>query len=245
MDSDILKVKLEAHLKWRRGEPGGERAYLRGADLSDANLSGANLSDAILRDANLSGADLSDANLSGADLSGANLRDAILSGANLRGADLSGADLSGANLRGADLSGAYLRGANLRDAIGMESWYATVKADLFAVLATSRTEVSALLSALESGRVDGSTYEGECACLVGTLAHARGLEIDDVPARASAPAGTLARDADSPVEVWFGGIREGDTPSTSPTAAITAVWIREFLTANPMPQAEAGALEVS
>jgi uncharacterized protein YjbI with pentapeptide repeats len=71
---------------------------------------------AYLRGANLSCADLRDADLSGANLSCADLSDADLSGASLSGADLSGADLSGAYLSGADLSGAYLRGADLRGA---------------------------------------------------------------------------------------------------------------------------------
>ena len=39
-----IKVKLELHLKWRRGEEGGERANLSGANLSGADLSGADLS---------------------------------------------------------------------------------------------------------------------------------------------------------------------------------------------------------
>jgi len=89
-----LKLTLLTHLKWIRGENGGVRANLYGANLSIADLSGANLSRADLSRANLSGADLSIADLSGADLSGANLY----------GANLSGADLSGANLYGADLS---------------------------------------------------------------------------------------------------------------------------------------------
>ncbi|HEY9834718.1 MAG TPA: pentapeptide repeat-containing protein, partial [Stenomitos sp.] len=87
------------------------RADLRGANLSQANLSQANLSQAKLRGANLSGANLSGADLSQADLRGANLR-----GAKLRGANLSQADLRGANLSGADLSQANLRGANLSGA---------------------------------------------------------------------------------------------------------------------------------
>ena len=111
-----LKDTLEKHFLWLEGDPNGERADLRGADLSEANLRGANLSGAYLRGADLSeadlrGADLSEANLRGADLRGANLR-----GADLRGANLSGAYLSGAYLRGADLSGAYLSEANLRGA---------------------------------------------------------------------------------------------------------------------------------
>ena len=75
-------------------------AYLRGADLSGADLRGAYLSRA---------------DLSGADLRGADLRGADLSGADLRGAYLSRADLSGADLRGADLSRADLRGAYLSE----------------------------------------------------------------------------------------------------------------------------------
>ena len=81
-----LKEILDKHLNWIRGESGGNRANLRGADLYGANLRGANLR--------------------GANLYGANLRGADLYGADLRGADLYGADLRGANLRGADLYGA-------------------------------------------------------------------------------------------------------------------------------------------
>ena len=116
MKNDDLKVVLEAHAKWVRGETGGlcanlSCADLSGAYLSRANLSGANLSCANLSGANLRGAYLRGAYLSGAYLSCANLSRADLSGAYLGGADLSRADLSGANLRGANLSGADLSGA--------------------------------------------------------------------------------------------------------------------------------------
>ena len=86
---DIKKI-LSEHSKWINGD-GGERADLRGADLSEANL----------RWADLRGADLR-----WADLSVADLRRADLSGADLRWVDLSEADLRGANLSEADLSGA-------------------------------------------------------------------------------------------------------------------------------------------
>jgi hypothetical protein len=123
---------------------------LSGADLSGANLSGANLSGANLRSANLRSADLSGANLSGANLSGADLRSANLSSANLRSADLSGADLSGADL-------------------------SSIKYDLWAVLAHAPREVSMLIEMLKSGRVNGTCYsDGQCGCLVGTLAIASG-----------------------------------------------------------------------
>ena len=104
MDKQELKAILGKHFKWLRGENGGKRADLSGADLSRANLSGADLSRANLFGANLSRADLSRADLSRADLSGANLSRANLFGANLSRADLSGADLFGANLSRADLS---------------------------------------------------------------------------------------------------------------------------------------------
>ena len=96
-----IKLILEKHAKWIRGEDGGERA-----DLRNANLRGADLCDADLRGANLRGADLCDADLYGADLRGADLCNADLSGANLRGGNLRNANLSGGNLRNADLRGA-------------------------------------------------------------------------------------------------------------------------------------------
>ena len=73
-----LKAIIDKHAKWIRGEDGGERADLCGANLCDADL----------RNANLSGANLCGANLCGAYLCGADLRNANLSGANLCDADL-------------------------------------------------------------------------------------------------------------------------------------------------------------
>ncbi len=179
-----------------------ERAYLRGANLRGANLRGADLSDADLSDANLS-----DANLRGADLSDANLSDA-----NLRGANLRGADLSGANLRGADLSGANLSDANLSD----------IKKDFLSVLKVAKAEVLFLYDALMTGKIDGSAYEGECACLVGTIANSRhekyqSLGID------------LKPDSNRPSERWFLNIRRGDTPQNNQVSKITAEWMREFM----------------
>jgi hypothetical protein len=93
MTQEELNIVLEKHRKWLNNEEGRERAYLSGANLSNADLSYANLSDA-----NLSYAILSNANLSGANLSNANLSNANLSGANLSNANLSGANLSDAYL---------------------------------------------------------------------------------------------------------------------------------------------------
>lgn len=100
-NGELNKI-LEQHLAWVRSEGNrGARAYLRGADLSDANLRGV---------------DLRGADLRGVDLRGVDLSDAYLKGADLKGADLSGADLKGANLRDANLKDAILKDADLRDA---------------------------------------------------------------------------------------------------------------------------------
>ncbi|EIN9139573.1 pentapeptide repeat-containing protein [Listeria monocytogenes] len=108
MNQAELDVVIEKHEKWLR-DGYGERANLRGVNLSYADLSCANLRGANLRGANLSYADLSCANLRVANLSYADL-----SCANLRGANLSGADLSYADLRRADLSW-----INWRDVVGL------------------------------------------------------------------------------------------------------------------------------
>jgi uncharacterized protein YjbI with pentapeptide repeats len=172
----------------------------------NANLRDADLRDADLRDANLRGADLRGSNLYGADLRGANLR-----GANLGGANLYGADLSSANLRGADLRGANLRGANL----------GSIKEDFYKILETAKLEVPGLYDALMRGKIDGSTYSGECACLVGTIANVRKVDVD-----------TLEQNAGRPAERWFFGIRKGDVPSSNQISDITREWIEEFAKAN-------------
>ena len=124
-----IKLILEKHAKWIRGEDGGERADLRNADLRGANLRsadlrGADLCDADLCDANLRDADLGGANLRGADLSGANLRDANLHSADLRDAHLHSADLSDAHLCGANLCGANLCGAKNTDKTAWDAYTA-------------------------------------------------------------------------------------------------------------------------
>ena len=89
-----IKLILEKHAKWIRGEDDGERADLRDADLCYA------------------------------DLRGADLRGADLCGADLRGADLRGADLCDADLCGADLHNANLRGVKNTDKIAWNAYTA-------------------------------------------------------------------------------------------------------------------------
>ena len=112
-------------------------AYLRGANLREANLTGADLRWANLRGADLTGADLAWANLRGADLTGADLSGADLTGADLNGAALSWAKLTGANLCWANLCWANLRWANLRWA--NLRWAKLTEADLTGANLTGAT----------------------------------------------------------------------------------------------------------
>ena len=194
-------------------------ANLSWADLSGANLSGANLSGTYLSRANLSGADLSGTYLSGANLSRANLSRADLSGANLSGANLSGADLSGADLSGANLSGANLSGAYLSRAENLtDTQLRPIIADLWFILSQARAEIPAMIAALKDGRVDGSTYSGECACLVGTLENAGASDLPHM--------------SGSPAECWFLAIRKGDKPGDDSAGGFAAAkalaWIEEY-----------------
>ena len=125
---DELRTILSAHAKWMRGEKGGSRANLTGADLTGANLTGANLTRANLTGADLPGANLTGANLTGANLTGANLTRADLAWAKLARANLAWADLAWANLTGADLTRANLTGADLTGA--NLAWANLTEADL-------------------------------------------------------------------------------------------------------------------
>jgi hypothetical protein len=146
----------------------------------------------------------------------ADLRGAVLRGAVLRGADLSDAVLSDADLSGADLSGADLRGADLRGAV-----LTPIRDDIWAVLSSLPAEVPALIEALKNGRVDGSTYTGECSCLVGTLAAARGADVENL--------GSLKINASRPAERFFLGIRKGDTPETNQFSKLALEWSEQWL----------------
>lgn len=112
---------------------------------------------------------------------------------------------------GADLTGADLTRAVLRQ----------FKADLWMTLTQNRAEVPALISALRDGKVNGSTYSGVCSCLIGTIANARGVAVEDIE-----------RDASNPAEIWFSPIRPGDTPDKETAggshAKIALEWAEEW-----------------
>jgi len=212
------KMAVEAAIK--------SRADLSGANLSGAYLSDANLSGADLRWAYLRWAYLSDANLSGADLSGADL-----SRAGLNGADLSRADLSDANLSGANLSDANLSDANLTP----------IKQDFLAEVLRLPNELEFLRTAIETGKIDGSTYSGECACLAGTLAHAANTPDYGLCTGFEFGEAKFHVDSNSPRERFFLAIKAGDTPETNPVSAIVLDWTNEAIAIRDMIRATGGA----
>ena len=89
------------------------------------------------------------------------------------------------------------------------------------MLSSAPTEVEGLRQALLDGKVDGSTYEGECACLVGTIAHVRHCKYDEIPG--------LTPNASRPAERFFAAIKPGDTPETSQFSKLAVEWVDEWL----------------
>jgi uncharacterized protein YjbI with pentapeptide repeats len=212
-DGDSLRNAVLAAIKAGADLTGANLtgADLTWADLTRADLTRANLTWANLTWANLTWANLALADLAGADLAGANLTWANLTGANLKGADLTGADLTLANLTWADLALANLKGADLT----------RIREDFRAVLSAVPHEVQGLRAALVAGRVDGSTYSGECACLVGTIANVRGCNYQKMP--------ELKPASDRPAERFFLAIGKGQTPEVNPVAKVALGWIDEWL----------------
>ena len=121
-------------------------------------------------------------------------------------------------LSGAYLRGTYPRGTNLGD----------VREDFCAVLSAVPAEVPALREALLAGKIDGSTYSGDCACLVGTIANARLVEYSAIP--------ELKPNSERPAERWFLAIRRGDTPESNQVAAIALSWIDEWTAERTWPK---------
>ena len=116
--SPNCKETAKKQVNWSSCDKQG--SWLRGVDLTSANLKSTHFNSAELNNSNLSyanlvNADLSYANLNGAKLYGANLTEANLSFADLGGADLRQADLRGATLATAAFVDARLDGAIWRD----------------------------------------------------------------------------------------------------------------------------------
>lgn len=119
--------------------------------------------------------------------------------------NLSYANLSSANLRYADLRSGQL--VQFRD-------------DIWAVLSSQPLEVIGLRQALVDGKINGSSYEGECACLVGTIAKVANKKYDCLP--------VLKPNQSRPAEIFFMLINIGDVPEKSKWSKMAVEWIDEW-----------------
>jgi hypothetical protein len=110
---------------------------------------------------------------------------------------------------------------------------AAVKEDFLSVVSKLPGEVPYLRLALIEGRIDGSVYYGECACLKGTLARkAAGFTFNTVNWAVLyivCALGMRCSVADSQAEQFFYHITKGDTPATNPYSAVVLDWLDEFL----------------
>ncbi|HEY2681549.1 MAG TPA: pentapeptide repeat-containing protein [Candidatus Udaeobacter sp.] len=123
-------------------------------------------------------------------------------------ADLSRANLSDANLSGANLS--------------------IARADFLAEVLKLPNELEFLRQALVDGKVNGSTYnDGECGCLAGTLAIAKGIK--GYSGEEIKNGLTFHADGSSPRERFFLAIKKGDTPETNSASNIALQWTDEAI----------------
>ena len=127
----------------------------------------------------------------------------------------------GADLRSADLRSANLRYANLRYADLSYADLSLIKKDFLGRLLMAKNEAKGLFDYLMKGKVSGSSYTGECACFVGTIANITKERYTNLSSG-------LKPDDSSPTERWFFGILVGDTPENSQVSKITCEWVQEF-----------------
>ena len=97
----------------------------------------------------------------------------------------------------------------------------SIKADFMYRMLKQKNEVPFLREKIIAGEIDGTCYEGECCCFVGTIAKAANCNYEKLP--------NLKPDSSSPTELWFYAFRKGYTPDNNEIAKITLGWIDEFL----------------
>ena len=207
--ANLRRANLEwANLVW---------AVLEWAVLVWANLEWANLVWAVLEWANLVWANLRRANLECADLVWANLVWANLVWANLVWAVLEWAVLVWANLEWANLVWAVLEWANLVWANLVwaknipESYTKLCIKDMIYVMQACIQEVPYLRQSILEGRINGTQYNWECCCLIGSLSASKKISTDDL----CSVIPYYDKWLHNYWEQWFYQIREGDTPENS------------------------------
>lgn len=198
---------------------------LSGMDFEGMDLDGSNFEGSKMHRTRLQGASLVGANLQGAQMLWADLRDSDLRDATLVYADLAGVDFRDSSLRSADLSRSALNfagiipakfeGADLTHTLFTLVDFENVDIDLsganldpirenfWSILEKVPDEVAGFRDALAKGRVNGTLYDGPCACLFGTIP---GVEVH-------------------PTKQFFLAIREGEINQFS---KIVLGWINQW-----------------
>jgi len=114
--------------------------------------------------------------------------------------------LQQATKKGADLRGAYLEGAkNIPD-----SYINQCSRDMLFIFQNLKKELKGLRKAIIEGRIDGTQYEGKCACLIGTLAN-----VDGGMEKVCSGIPFYEKGLHNYSEQWFWQIKEGDTPENN------------------------------
>ena len=102
-----------------------------------------------------------------------------------------------------------LRGANLKklpvDFINQCS------RDMLFIFQQLKDELPAFKEKLLAGKVNGSQYEGDCACLLGTFAKVKKEKVDKV----CKVIPFYEKGTHNMGEAWFLNIKEGDTPKSN------------------------------
>ena len=121
----------------------------------------------------------------------------------------------------ANLCGANLRGADLKKL--PQDYINQCSRDILFILEHLKSEVPGLKQALIEGRVDGSQYEGDRACLIGTLAN-----VDGGMKKVCEAIPYYDKGTHNMGESFFLNIREGDTPKNN-SFAKHAVLLCDFV----------------
>ncbi len=184
--------------------------------------------------------DLSERSLQAEDLEALDLRNVRANRADFRSACLRNVDfsstfsdgLSGTNFEEADVTGMVVVGRDLKSArLSYEQLltmnWDVVHADVVDILSRAAHEVPGLLAALHAGTVNGTAYEGECACLVGTIAKLRGVHYRDLRNVG------IKENSSRPAERFFLAVRKGDTPASNVYARLAATWLEAFIADRP------------
>ena len=110
-----------------------------------------------------------------------------------------------------DLRGADLYGMTLGDL--PQDFINQCSRDMLFIFEHLKPELPFLKEKLLAGEVDGSQYEGECACLIGTLAKKKGN--GDGLEKVCAAIPFYEKGTHNAGEQWFLHIHAGDTPENN------------------------------